>query len=68
MATRKRTIAKSITWRIIASSITFAVSWLVTGHIGVASGIAVVDALVKMVAYYGHERAWLRVTWGRFIK
>lgn len=67
MATRKRTLAKSLTWRVVATSITFIVSYIITGHIDVAGGIAGIDATAKMVAYYYHDRMWLKINWGRIV-
>ena len=57
---RKRSIMKTISWRIIATLITLTVAYLVTAEITIATGIGVLDAIVKMVGYYMHERLWLR--------
>ena len=54
--THKRTIARAITWRIVATLVT--AIW--TGLSG-----AIVINVVMTVAHYIHERAWLRVNWGR---
>ena len=56
-----RSLAKAVSWRIIASTDTFLISWLVTGHFALAGTIAGVEAITKFVLYYGHERAWLRI-------
>jgi len=64
METRKRSIVKSITFRIIATLLTFLVVWLFTRDIVVSSGVSIVENLLKMVAYYFHERAWVNVKWG----
>ena len=66
MATRLRTIVRSVTWRVVATAITFVVSYLITEHATTAGGIASIDAIVKMVAYYYHDRAWLKIKWGHF--
>ena len=57
---RKRHLAKTITWRIIASSTTFAITYAVFGDIKAASGVAFMESALKMVLYYYHERAWFR--------
>ena len=41
------------------------VAWVVTGQLEFAATIGVADALVKLGAYYLHERAWNRVGYGR---
>ena len=57
---RKRHIAKTVTWRIIASGTTFVVAYLMGVKVEVAGTIALVESAVKMVLYYYHERAWFR--------
>jgi uncharacterized membrane protein len=44
---------------------TFAISWLITGELLLASGIAVTEILTKIVLFWLHERAWNRIGWGR---
>ena len=56
-----RSLAKAISWRIIASTDTFLISWLITGYWALATTIAGVEAVTKFVLYYFHERAWLRI-------
>jgi len=56
----KRHLAKTITWRILATSDTFIIAWLVTGHIDWAAGIASIEVITKMFLYYGHERLWYK--------
>ena len=57
---RRRHIAKTITWRIIASATTFTFVYVVFGDIKAASGIMVMESILKMVLYYFHERAGFR--------
>ena len=45
--------------------VTVGVAWLVTGQAKLAASIGLLDTLVKLVAFYLHERAWLRVKFGR---
>ena len=56
-----RSLAKAVSWRIVASTDTFLISWLITGYLALATTIAGVEAVTKFVLYYFHERAWLRV-------
>ena len=55
---RKRHVAKTITWRIVASLDTFILSWLLTGSASIGMTIASLEILTKMVLYYAHERQW----------
>ena len=57
---KKRHLAKTLTWRILATSDTFLIAWLITGQINWAGAIAGVEVITKMILYYAHERAWYR--------
>ena len=54
-------IYKSLSYRIISICITFIISYLLTGNLTVAGSIASIDALIKFVVYFLHERAWGKV-------
>jgi len=55
---RKRSFAKAISWRVVAVIITIVVSFIVTGKFLIAASIGLLDSLIKVFAYYYHERAW----------
>ncbi|MDE0722041.1 MAG: DUF2061 domain-containing protein [Flavobacteriales bacterium] len=55
-----RHIAKTITWRIIASFTTFALAYLFFGDISKATGLMAVEIVLKMALYYFHERVWFK--------
>lgn len=59
-----RTIVKSLTWRILASLTTFAISWFVTGNVNAGIVIGGIDLILKLFFYYLHERGWSHVDWG----
>ncbi len=63
--TRKRTLAKTVSWRAVATLDTFIISYLVTGSGTWAGAIAGFEVLTKVVIYYCHERVWMRIYWGR---
>ena len=58
--TKKRHIAKTLTWRILATTDTFVISWIITGEWTLAGGIASIEIATKMYLYYMHERLWNR--------
>jgi len=58
---RKRHIAKSITWRIIGTIDTILISWVVTGNPWVGLQIGGAEIITKMILYYLHERAWFAI-------
>ena len=68
MESHVRTISKALSWRFIATLVTFSVAWLVTGKLTFAVEIGVADTLIKLGAYYFHERLWIRVKFGRLRK
>ena len=57
---KKRHLLKTVSWRIIASLITFLVALLITGELHLAMGIGAIEVVLKMAAYYGHERFWFK--------
>jgi uncharacterized membrane protein len=65
METHARTIIKSLTWRVCGFLITMTTAWLITGRVGVAASIGLVDTGVKIISYYFHDRLWLKVQFGR---
>ena len=60
-----RTLAKTISWRILATSDTFLIAWIITGRFDFAGAIAGIEVLTKMILYYFHERAWNKISWGK---
>ena len=65
IATRSRSAAKAITWRITGTADTFIISLLITKKPVVAASIASVEVLTKTILYYFHERIWNKISWGR---
>lgn len=62
--TRSRSIAKSLTWRALATLTTVVLVLLFTGEVHLAVAVGGVEVVAKMVFYYLHERAWSAVAWG----
>ena len=63
--TSSRTIAKTVSWRVVATIATFIVSYFISGDYEVATGIAGIQIFVHTGLYYFHERMWINITWGR---
>jgi uncharacterized membrane protein len=63
--TPKRSIAKSISWRILAGIITACVALFMTGQLAFAAKIGLADTTVKLLIYFVHERIWNRINYGR---
>lgn len=60
-----RSFVKAVSWRMLGSLDTFVISYFVTGQLVFAASIASVETITKIVLFYGHERAWAAVPWGR---
>lgn len=58
---KTKAIAKTITWRLIASITTFILAQLFGLSMEKAFYIASVEVVIKMLFYYWHERMWQRV-------
>ncbi len=67
MDTHLRSVVKGISWRILATMVTTTVVFLYSGELAAAAIVGSLDALVKIVLYWGHERVWQWVTWGRIL-
>jgi len=73
MESHGRTIMKALSWRVIATFVTFFVAlmitghfvaWIITGQLKFAAEIGLADTFIKLGAYYLHERTWMRVKFG----
>jgi len=56
----KRHLAKTLTWRVVATTDTFLLAWLITGKVDWAGMIAGFEVATKMILYYYHERVWYK--------
>jgi len=56
----KRHIAKAITWKILASIVTFFIAMVIVKNITISLKLLVVDFIIKAGLYYIHERFWYK--------
>lgn len=61
---KRRHLAKAITWRICATTITILITIIVTGNVKIGLIVGPIDVVIKLVLYYIHERCWLRTKFG----
>jgi uncharacterized membrane protein len=57
---RIRHIAKTITWRLIASLTTFILAYIFTQDITKSLWLMGIEMVLKLLLYYYHERAWFK--------
>jgi adenylylsulfate kinase len=63
--TKRRSVLKALSWRVVAWSITVGIAYLFTGKAVFALAIGVADSVLKIFAYYLHERSWMGIGYGR---
>jgi uncharacterized membrane protein len=63
--TTVRSLAKAVSWRVTGTIDTFIISWLITGQVLLASGIAFTEIMTKICLFWAHERVWNRIAWGK---
>lgn len=56
-----RALWKTLTWRLVGSTSTFLISYLVTGQMFIATSIAVAQMIANTILYYIHERVWDKI-------
>ena len=61
---KKRHIAKTITWRIIGTIDTMILGWIISGNPMTGLKIGGLELVTKIMLYYAHERAWFRINFG----
>ena len=65
METTQRSIIKALSWRLMATIITAVIVYHMTGELEFAAKVGLADTSLKFLAYFGHERLWNRITFGR---
>ena len=61
----RRSIAKTLTYRIVIIILDFTVIYLLTRKLEISLGFMIVSNIYTTVAYYIHERVWDNVRWGK---
>jgi uncharacterized membrane protein len=64
---KKRSIVKTITWRVTGSGATFLIAFMMTGSLTIAGTIGLVQMFSNTLLYYVHERIWNRINWGKIV-
>lgn len=60
-----RSVAKTVSWRIVGTLDTVLISWLIIGDINWAISIGGFELFTKMGLYFLHERIWNKVKLGK---
>jgi uncharacterized membrane protein len=54
----KKALAKTITFRVIVTTLDFTTNFLVIGDLATAAGLSTFSLVVGPLFYFGHETAW----------
>jgi adenylylsulfate kinase len=65
MDTQRRSILKTVSWRVVATIVTSVVTYVVTDRIDLAITVGLGDSIVKFFTYYLHERMWSKIRFGQ---
>jgi len=64
MEKRRRSIMKTITWRIMATSSTMFLVFILTRNLVISTSVGILELFIKILLYYVHERIWNRLDFG----
>lgn len=56
----KRHLAKTLSYRLISTTVGFLGMWWASGSIKIGAAFGVVELIYKPLQYYVHERVWYR--------
>ncbi|CDX24240.1 conserved hypothetical protein [Mesorhizobium sp. ORS 3324] len=65
MDTHSRSFIKALSWRATGTVDTMIISLVVTGSVKLAAAIGGTEVVTKSLLFYLHERAWLKIPYGR---
>ncbi len=63
--TNRRSIVKGISWRVVATTTTIIIVYVFFGRLDLAIAAGMLETVLKVALYWAHERAWLKIKWGR---
>ena len=63
--TNIRSIVKGISWRFIATTTTIFIVYFFFGRLDLAIAAGMIETVLKVGLYWGHERIWHKVRWGK---
>ncbi len=63
-----RSMAKAISWRIVATLTTILLVFIYTGDLAISGSVGVLEFVLKTIIYYVHERIWNLLGFGRVQK
>ena len=65
MESTTRSIAKAVSYRLLGSAVTGFIFFVLTGKAALSLGAGALDVVLKIAAYFVHERIWAHINFGR---
>lgn len=63
--TNRRSVVKGISWRIVATTTTTVIVYVFFGRLDLAIAAGLLETVLKVGLYWGHERIWHKIRWGK---
>ena len=63
--TLKRSVVKTISYRLVILVLDFTSIYLFTGQVKIAFGFMIVSNIYTTIGYFFHERFWDHIKWGK---
>ncbi len=63
--TNLRSIAKGVSWRVVATTTTIIIVYVFFGRLDLAIAAGVIETILKVALYWLHEKVWQRIHWGK---
>jgi uncharacterized membrane protein len=60
-----RSVIKALSWRVFATVATITIVYLFTRRLILSLEVGLVEAIVKLIIYYFHERIWSFIDFGK---
>ena len=56
-------LAQTASFAVLHFSVAFGIAYALTGSVSIAGALALIEPLANTVAFFFHERAWVRISW-----
>ncbi len=63
--TNLRSVVKGISWRVVATTTTIVIVYVFFGRLDLAIAAGLIETVLKVALYWGHEKVWQRIHWGK---
>lgn len=65
MESHTRSVTKAVSWKVLVILTDFSLLYFLTDEFNFAVGYAIGKNALTFIMYYGHERVWNKVGWGK---